>query len=156
VVYDYYHGYRWLDKKGIVPEYPFGYGLSYTTFGYSNLIANRPSITADGTLTVSVDVTNTGAVAGSEVVELYVDYGNTAVTGVPGRPVKELKAFARVPAIAPGATRTATLSVKASDLGYWDASKQTMTVEKMAYPFSVGPSADLTDPNALRGTFTIE
>jgi beta-glucosidase len=156
VTYNYYHGYRWLDKKGTTPQYPFGYGLSYTTFDYSNLDVSEATIGNDGKLTVNVDVKNTGDVAGSEVVQLYVGYDNTKVTSEPGRPVKELKAFARLEDIAPGATKTATLTVNASDLGYWNASSKAMTIEKMTYQLYVGPSSDSSDANMLTGTFTVE
>jgi beta-glucosidase len=156
VSYGYYHGYRWHDKQAKPAKYPFGFGLSYTTFEYSNLQVADPAIAADGTLTVTVDVKNTGAVAGSEVVQLYVGYDNTAVTTGWGRPKKELKAFARAENIAPGATQTVTLHVSAGDLGYWDTTAKKFTVEKMAHQLYVGPSADATDANTLPGTFTIE
>jgi beta-glucosidase len=156
VPYDYYHGYRWLDKHATAPRYPFGYGLSYTTFSYSSLDVANPTLGTGDTLTVSVDVTNTGPVAGTEVVQLYVGYPNTALTTGWGRPVKELKAFARVGPIAPGATRTATLSVKASDLGYWDAAAKAWTVEKNVHQLYVGPSSDAADPNMRTTTFTIQ
>ncbi len=156
VNYGYYHGYRWLEREGKAPRYPFGYGLSYTTFAYSNLVVANPTTSETGTVTVTVDVRNTGAVAGSEVVQLYVGFGNTALADTWGRPRKELKAFARVADLAPGATRTVSLQVKASELGYWNVATQKMTVEKMAYPVSVGPSSASTDPNMLTGTFTIQ
>lgn len=156
VAYDYFHGYRWLEKKGIAPQYPFGFGLGYTTFELSNLAVATPTIAADGTLSVSVDVKNTGPVAGSEVVQLYVGYDNTAVADQWGRPVKDLKAFARVANLAPGATQTVTLTVKAADLAYWNTTAQEMTVEKMTYQLYVGPSSDSNDPNMKRATFAVE
>jgi beta-glucosidase len=156
VAYDYYHGYRWLDRKGIAPRYPFGFGLSYTTFEYSNLAVQNPTIAADGTLTFRIDVKNTGAVAGSEVVQAYVGHPNTAVGGTWGRPVKELKAFARAENIAPGEARTVTLSLKASDLAYWNTTTRAMAVEKVQYQLLVGPSADSSDPNMKTATFTVQ
>ncbi|HYG66363.1 MAG TPA: glycoside hydrolase family 3 N-terminal domain-containing protein [Anaeromyxobacteraceae bacterium] len=156
VPYDYYHGYRWLDRKGKAARYPFGYGLSYTTYAYSNLQVADPTVAADGTLSVSVDVTNTGPVTGTEVVQLYVGYDDTAVTSGWGRPKKELKAFARAENLAPGATQTVTLTVPASELGYWDTTSKKFVVEKMVHQLYVGPSADAGDPNTLKGTFTIE
>jgi beta-glucosidase len=156
VVYDYYHGYRWLERKGIAPQYPFGFGLSYTTFEYSNLVVPSAPIAADGTLTVTVDVKNTGTRVGSEVVQLYVGFQGTAVTDTWGRPVKELKAFARLADLAPGAKKTATLTVKAADLAYWDVTAKAMTVEKMQHQLFVGPSSDATDPNLKTGVFTIQ
>ena len=110
----------------------------------------------NGTLTVSVDVTNAGPVAGTEVVQLYVGYNNTALKTGWGRPVKDLRAFARAEDLAPGATKTVTLTVKASDLGYWDAESDRWVVEKMDHQLYVGPSSDSAHPNMLKGTFTIQ
>lgn len=120
VEYNYYHGYRWLDREGIEPRYHFGYGLSYTTYGYENLTLSNDSLAASDTISVSVDVTNTGEVTGSEVVQLYVGYSNTALDDEWGRPVKDLKAFARAEDIEPGETRTVTLELPVTDLQYWD------------------------------------
>lgn len=156
VAYDYYHGYRWLDKKGVAAQYPFGFGLSYTTFAYANLAIVNPTLAEGDTLTVKVDVTNTGSVAGSEVVQLYVGHPNTQVQDQWGRPVKELKGFARLADLQPGETRTAALQVKAADLAYWNVSAKDWTVEKVAYDVSVGPSSDASDPNMLKGTFTVQ
>jgi beta-glucosidase len=155
VSYGYYHGYRWLDRQGITPRYPFGYGLSYTTYAYSNLSVTPSTLSADGTLTVTFEVENTGAVAGSEVAQLYVGYGNTSVAGTWGRPVKELKGFARLEAIDPGESRTATIEVDAADLAYWNEGAAEWRVERMTYELWVGPSSDTTDANTLSGTFTI-
>jgi len=135
--------------------YAFGFGLSYTTFACSNLTVAAPTIASDGTLSVTVDVKNTGPVAGSEVVQLYVGYDNTGLDDTWGRPVKDLKAFARVADLAAGDTRTVTLTVPASALAYWDTKTEGWKVEKMDYPLYVGPSADATDPNMLTGTFTV-
>jgi beta-glucosidase len=155
VPYDYYHGYRWLERKGVKPQYAFGWGLSYTTFGFSNLTVAQPSLSAADTLSVTVDVTNTGPRAGTAVAQLYVGYDGTAVKDQWGRPVKDLRAFARVADLAPGEKRTVTLAVKAADLGYWDSAAHAFKVEKMSYQLYVGPSSDLADPNVLRATFSI-
>lgn len=155
--YNYYHGYRWLDKQGISPRYPFGFGLSYTTYAYSNLTVDPPSIASDGTLTVTVDVENTGPLTGSEIVQLYVGYDNTSVSDQWGRPEKELKAFVRLEDVVPGPEnkRTATLTVDAADLAYWNANTDAWEVESMEYQLYVGPSSDLDDPNMQTGSFTV-
>ncbi|MDP1918964.1 MAG: glycoside hydrolase family 3 N-terminal domain-containing protein [Myxococcales bacterium] len=154
--YQYFHGYRWLEKRGIAAQYPFGYGQSFTTFAYSNLRVTSSTIAPTGTLEVKVDVKNTGMRAGSEVVQLYVGFEGTAVADTWGRPKKQLEAFARLADLAPGATRTATLTVKAEDLAFWDVAAKAMTVEKMAYQLFVGPSSDSADPQMQTGTFTIQ
>lgn len=155
VGYGYFHGYRLLEKQGKAPRYPFGFGLSYTSWQYSNLQLASPTLAEDGTLTVTVDVKNVGPLAGDEVVQLYVGYPNTAV-GTPGRPVKELKAFKRLANVLPDETRTVTLTVKASDLAYWNTTTQAWTVEKVAHTVFVGPSSDATDANLKSASFNIQ
>lgn len=113
----YYNGKRSRGKRYMEddskPRYPFGYGLSYTTFGYGNLTVSSGSIRADETATVSVDVTNKGSMAGQEVVQLYV---SDAVSSV-SRPLLELKGFAKVELL-PGETRTVRFEVGAEQLQY--------------------------------------
>ncbi|MDP1829033.1 MAG: glycoside hydrolase family 3 N-terminal domain-containing protein [Archangium sp.] len=156
VPYDYFHGYRWLEKQGVAPQYAFGFGLSFTSFEYANLRLESAAIGADGTLRASIDVKNTGPRKGSEVVQLYVGYAGTSVSDDWGRPVKELKAFARLDDLAPGETRTATLTVDANDLAYWDVASRQPVVERMTYQLSVGPSSDSTDPNMRTTTFEVQ
>lgn len=106
-------GYRWFDHAHIKPLYPFGFGLSYTTFAYDHFKAERHS---DGTVTATVDVTNTGRRAGAEVVELYVaPPKNESVE----RPPQELRRFARLE-LAPHQTKTATFHLNRSDFAYYD------------------------------------
>ncbi len=128
------------------PLYPFGYGLSYTTFGYANLRTSADAVTAGGAVEVSVDVTNTGERAGDEVVQLYVKHLDSAVE----RPPKALKGFARV-TLAPGEMKTVTLPLPASLLSYWDAARHGFVVEDGAVQLLVGASsADIRQEMTLR------
>jgi len=97
------------------PLYPFGYGLSYTSFKYNNLRTSSSELAKDGTVTVSVDVSNTGSMAGDEVVQLYVKHLHSKVE----RPGEELKGFQRV-TIQPSETKTVEIPLKASTLAWWD------------------------------------
>jgi len=106
---DYYVGYRYFDNKSITPLFPFGFGLSYTQFTYSNLVVPCGTASQSAVVNVSVDVTNSGTVAGDEVVLLFVSYPGTAKK----RPAKELKGFARV-TLAAGAKQTVTIPVRVS------------------------------------------
>ena len=127
------------------PLYPFGFGLSYTTFAYSNLTLEPAAIAADGTVTVKVDVRNTGTRDGEEVVQVYASYPSSAVP----RPALELKGFARV-SIAAGESRTVSIPVPASRIAYWDVAKQSFVVERGKVTLSVGPSsADLKQDASL-------
>jgi beta-glucosidase len=133
---DYYLGYRWYDKQAKMPLLPFGHGLSYTTFAYSNLSVPCSDVTAGGVMDISVDVTNTGTVAGEEVAMLFVGYPNTAVR----RSVKELKAFNKV-ALMPGETKKVDLQVRMQDLRYWDMTSSSWKVEPGDIQIMVGPNA---------------
>jgi beta-glucosidase len=104
-------GYRWYDRQNITPAFPFGFGLSYTTFGYANLAVGAPD--AAGNVAVSFDVTNTGTRAGSEVAQVYV--GQPAATG---EPPKNLRGFTKV-ALDPGQTRRVTVTLDARSFQYW-------------------------------------
>jgi len=125
------------------PLYPFGYGLSYTTFQYSNLKTSSPSLAKDGSVTVSVDVTNTGAVAGDEVVQLYVKHLKSKVS----RPREELEGFQRV-SILPNQTKTVTIPLKASQLAYWDEKLGKFVVETEPVGLMVGDSSEDLKLNA--------
>ncbi|GAB6871130.1 glycoside hydrolase family 3 C-terminal domain-containing protein [Bacteroides rodentium JCM 16496] len=108
-------GYRWHDTKKIPALFPFGHGLSYTTFTYGKPVASAKTMAADGTLTVTVAVKNTGSVAGKEIVQLYVGDDKCSVL----RPVKELKHFAKV-ALAPGEEKNVTFTLTPDDLKFYD------------------------------------
>lgn len=131
---DVFVGYRYFDSFGKQVSYPFGYGLSYTTFEYAN-----PSIEAgNGTYTVAVDVKNTGKMAGKEVVQLYVAAPNSAQMD---KPEKELKAFAKTKTLEPGETATVTLTVNAVDLASYDEASSSWVVDAGTYKFLVGASS---------------
>jgi beta-glucosidase len=146
--YGYDHGYRYFDREGLQPRFPFGFGLSYTVFSYANLRLSDSSVRPDETLRVSFEVTNTGGVAGREIVQLYVAYPDSLVT----RPVRELKAFDKV-SIGPGETRDVTLDLRARDLAYFDEQRGRWQVEKGAYILEVGPSSR---ERPLTDRFTVE
>ncbi len=149
IVCDRYHGYRLMDRDGHAPAFAFGFGLSYTRFGYSNLRLSADEIAADGGLTVYVDVANLGERAGAEVVQLYVGAEGSAVD----RPPKELKAFARVH-LAPGETRTVELVLPAQRLAYYDDEGATAwAVEPVRYHAYVGSSSRPED--LLHASFCI-
>ena len=128
-----YVGYRWFDTKGIEVSYPFGYGLSYTTFEYSNPVI----VPGKKETTVTVDVKNTGNYAGKEVVQLYV----TAPKGNLDKPAQELKAFTKTAELQPGETQTVTLVVKNEDLASFDEAQSAWVVDAGTYNFHVGASS---------------
>jgi beta-glucosidase len=115
------------------PLYPFGYGLSYTTFGFSNLQLDRKLLGAADTLHVSIDVRNTGAVAGDEVVQLYIHQR----AGSASRPVRELKGFERV-ALAPGEKKSVHFSLGKDELEFWSPQAGNWVVEPEEFDLWVG------------------
>jgi beta-glucosidase len=118
------------------PLYPFGFGLSYTTFAYSNLKTSATRLDKDGEITVSADVKNTGNRAGDEVVQLYVKHLKSKVA----RPLEELKGFKRI-SLNPGETQTVSIKLPASALAYWDAAKHSFVVEKEPVQLMIGSSS---------------
>ena len=118
------------------PLYPFGYGLSYTTFAYSNLTLSSTQLKKDGTVTASVDVTNTGSRDGDEVIQLYVQHLNSLVE----RPQRELKGFRRVH-IAAGQKTTVEFQLPAQLLEYWNTANHAWELEPDTVRISVGPSS---------------
>jgi beta-glucosidase len=129
-------GYRYYDKKKIEPLFPFGYGLSYTTFAYRNLRLSASEVNADEDLQVFVDVQNTGLRAGQEVVQLYVRDMESTLT----RPEKELKSFAKV-FLQPGETKTVTLTLNRESLAYYDDGEQQWVAEAGEFEVLVGSSS---------------
>ncbi len=141
---DVYVGYRYYDSKEIPVRWAFGHGMSYTSFAYSNLTLSSSDLDDTSTLTVHVDVTNTGAVAGKEVVQLYVhDLTHTA-----NRPYKELKGFSKV-FLQPGETKTVTLQLTARDFSYWAEDLGDWFTPSGSYQILIGHASDeilLTEP----------
>ena len=126
-------GYRWFNTKNTKVSYPFGYGLSYTSFEYSNA-----AIKSEGNaIIVTVDVKNTGKVAGKEVVQLYV----SAPKGAVEKPSSELKAFAKTETLEPGASTSVTLKVNASDLTSFVPAENAWVLDEGEYIFCVGASS---------------
>ncbi len=147
--YDIRHGRTYMYFQG-EPQYAFGYGLSYTSFAYANLRTSGPRLSRNGSVDVTVDVTNTGARSGEDVVQLYVRYPASKVA----RPGKQLRGFQRVD-LAAGETTSVTIPLPAAELAYWDAAAHAWVVEPGPVELLVGRSsrdADLT----LRGAVTVE
>jgi len=133
--YNIRHGRTYMYLK-TEPLYPFGYGLSYTTFQYSNLRTSSAKLAKNGALTVSVDVKNTGSRAGDEVIQLYVTHLKSRVE----RPIKELKGFERV-SLKPNESRTVQIPLKAETLAYWDEGQNRFVVEEEPVKIMLGTSS---------------
>ena len=128
-----YVGYRWFDKYNISVSYPFGYGLSYTTFEYS-----EPTVKNDGkTITATVRVKNVGEVAGKEAVQLYVSAPESQLD----KPVKELKAYAKTGKLAPGESQVLTLTFPTAELASFDEEASAWKVDAGTYKFLFGASS---------------
>ena len=138
--YGFYHGYRLLDRDGHEPAFAFGFGLSYTTYRYTNLRLDRDLVPTDGVLHATVDVTNTGNVAGDEIVQLYVGYEGSRVD----RPLRDLKGFVRVH-LTPGETQTISISLPVDQLAYYDEDQRRWVIEPIGYRAFVGPSSRAGD-----------
>lgn len=129
-------GYRYYERKKIEPLFPFGYGLSYTSFEHTNLRVSQSTLTDEETLEVSVTVRNTGAYAGKEVVQLYLRDVEASVA----RPEKELKAFATL-ALEPGETRDVQLLLQPRDFAFYDSELQRWRVETGEFQLLIGKSS---------------
>jgi len=129
-------GYRWFDTKKIPVMYPFGHGLTYTGFGYSNLKTDRKTYGPDDIITMTFSLKNTGRMVADEVVQVYVHRINPSVEW----PEKELKAFERV-MLAPGETRTVTLTVPVRSLMYWNEEKHAWDNDLCRMELMAGASA---------------
>lgn len=136
VEYGLYHGYRWLERKGHTPAFPFGFGLSYTTYTYSDLRIVENTLPADGVLSASAQVANRGLRAGAEVVQLYVSCPGETVE----RPLKELKGFKRVH-LNPGESQTVNFELPIQSLAYYDEDRLAWSVEAGVYALYIGGSS---------------
>ncbi|RYJ36581.1 Beta-glucosidase-like glycosyl hydrolase [Flavobacterium anhuiense] len=129
-------GYRWYDTKKIPVLFPFGYGLSYTTFQYGKPAVSSKTITTADSLEVTVSIKNTGKVAGKEVVQLYV---NDETSSLP-RPTKELKGFEKI-SLEPGEEKTVRFTLTKKDLSYYDDTKKEWIAEPGKFRIMIGASA---------------
>jgi beta-glucosidase len=131
-----YVGYRHFDKAGIAPLFPFGHGLSYTTFAFGQPVLSAKTIARGESLTVKTKVSNTGRRAGAEVVQLYIA---PPQTGVP-RPPRELKGFQKV-FLQPGESKTVSFAVAPRDLSFWDVPSKGWKAEPGTFEVLLGASS---------------
>ena len=129
-------GYRWFNANKVAPVFPFGFGLSYSSFQFSDLKLNRASGTSANDVAVSFTVKNTGKVAGSDVGQVYLTKPNTLVDSPPD----QLVGFQKV-TLAPGTSTRVSVNVPANELAYWDEQAQAWAVQDGAYGFDVGDSS---------------
>ena len=142
-----YVGYRYYDTKHVEPQFPFGYGLSYTTFKYSGLKLDKKEMDKDGTINVSFTVTNTGGMDGDEVAQLYIHDVRSSVD----RPYKELKGFKRV-SLKKGESKTVSLRIDKSALSFYDVKSKSWVAEPGKFDVLVGSSSkDIK----LKGSFVL-
>ena len=133
---DIFVGYRYTERNKLKPTFPFGYGLSYTTFEISNVRADKQELSADGKITITVNVKNTGTRDGAEVVQLYVGQQKPQVK----RPVKELKAFEKI-SLKAGESKEVSFSVDSSFLSYFDEASHAWKADNGKYTIYIGNSS---------------
>ena len=148
ITYDYEHGYFLADSKSYPVAYPFGFGLSYTTFSYSDLVIEKDSLTEGEFLQVAVTVTNSGSSSGEEVVQLYSGYQNSSVI----RHKKDLRDFSRI-SLEPGESKRVRFNLPVKELAYWDMENHQWKVEQITYLAYVGSSS--ADKDLLTATFRV-
>ncbi|HUT81603.1 MAG TPA: glycoside hydrolase family 3 C-terminal domain-containing protein [Candidatus Bathyarchaeia archaeon] len=138
-------GYRHFDKEQLEPQFPFGFGLSYTTFKYDNMTLKSSNITDGQTVDVLIDITNTGEIEGAEIVQLYIKDNESSLE----RPLKELIGFEKI-TLAPKETKTVTFEITVNDLSFYDPKKNAWTAEKGTFTVMVGSSSrDIYDKQTL-------
>lgn len=129
-------GYRWADTKKVKPLFPFGHGLSFTEFTYGNPVADKSVMTDSDTISISLDVSNTGKTAGAETIQLYISDLKSSVI----RPDKELKGFQKV-FLQPGESKTVRFSLNKDDLSYFDAERHEWVAEPGVFIAKIGASS---------------
>jgi beta-glucosidase len=136
-------GYRRFDSLGLTPRYAFGFGLSYTTFEYGDLVVTPTTAKGEPEILVSVTVTNTGEITGDEVVQVYLsaEYADQETRELVPMPMKQLRGFQRI-TLAPGQTESVTLGLGPEELSFWSISDDSFRVEAGAYTVRVGGSSD--------------
>ena len=139
-------GYRWYDTKKVQPLFPFGYGMSYTTFEYSKPVVSAQTMNTDGSIDVSVKVKNTGKVAGKEIIQLYIGDEECSVL----RPVKELKDFRKVQLL-PNEEKEVKFTIKPEALQFFDDKQRTWVAEPGKFKAYIAASS-----SDIRGTVTFE
>lgn len=148
IEYGYYHGYRLLDKQKHVPAFPFGFGLSYTSYRYENLTVSPSMVGKNDHFRVAVDVTNTGSRPGEEIVQAYVGYPSSQID----RPIKDLKGFRKI-ALKTGEKKTCTIEIAVKELAYFDTPSMSWVIEGSDYEILVGSSS--REEDLLRSTVHI-
>lgn len=131
-----YVGYRWYDKENIQPQFPFGYGLSYTSFAYSNIRSSAKNMMKNGSILINFTIKNTGNEDGAEVAQLYIHPAGNKID----RPEKELKGFAKV-FLKKGESGKISLPVSYKDLSYWDEKTHQWKTDNGNYEVWVGGSS---------------
>ena len=125
-----------MEKENIEPAFPFGFGLSYTEYAYKNIRVES----TEEKIIVNVEVSNIGAIAGEEIVQLYVGFENSSVD----RPIKLLRGFKKV-ALNPNETKTVSIEVKKKDFAWYNPDKRAWEVESIEYTIYVGSSSKNED-----------
>lgn len=143
-----YVGYRYYDTKNVEPLFPFGFGLSYTTFEFTNLKLNKNSMQKEGEISIELTVKNSGKVAGDEVIQLYIHDVSSEID----RPIKELKGFKKL-SLKPGESKIAKFKIDKKALSYYDVKSKSWVVESGDFEVLIGNSSKNI---LLKETFTVQ
>jgi beta-glucosidase len=151
IEYGYYHGYTLFDKEELEPAYPFGFGLSYTTYAYGEMNIVNPEISGDEALIAEINVSNRGTMAGEEVVQLYIGYKKSSVD----RPVKLLRGFQKI-YLEPGDTKRLKFEIPAKELAWYNPESGLWEIEEMEYELYLGSSSASKDLSLSQFTYKHE